>query len=61
MQNVFLLQQIWSSDAKSRKQHLSKSQNGITDIDKDYNENKSNDTGHLTKILKMTNGCHPSD
>ena len=61
VQNVFLLQQVWSSDAKSRKQHLSKNQNGIVNIDKDYNENKSNGTGHLTKILKMTNGCRPSD
>ena len=61
LQNFFLLQQVCSSDAKMIKKHSSKSQNGVAPVDKDHNQNKSNGPENLKQILRMANGCRPSD
>jgi hypothetical protein len=43
------------------KKHSSKSQNGVAPVDKDHNQNKSNGPENLKQILRMANGCRPTD
>ncbi|XP_028395571.1 TLC domain-containing protein 2-like [Dendronephthya gigantea] len=54
LQNVGLLKQVWTSDAKSK---MKQSQHEKTGGDKDHNENKSNGSEKLRELLKVTNAC----
>ena len=53
LQNVFLLQQVLSSEAKDKMDHM---KNGKSSKEKDHNANKSN-SGNLEHILRVVNNC----
>lgn len=58
LQNLILLNQVWSSDAKHSSQ-LSQARKETVDAVKDYNENgkKKNNVAKLKQILELTSAC----